>query len=349
MKYILFCNFPYTFGILKPIADELTSLEQDYVWYVSNQFLTSFPFVDEPICSNLKDLYEYQSDIIFSPGNSVPWFLRGVKVQVFHGLAGEKKGHFRIRDYFDLYLTQGPYFTERFKQLSQKKKFEVIETGWPKLDPLFSKSKQYQKKGDKFTILYAPTFSPSLTSAITLFKTIQSIAQLNNVDIRIKFHDKMVQKMGKELVLSYKKLAKNHSNITLVSNHDISIELVKADLMISDTSSVVYEFLLLDKPVITLNSTSDNIAWDNVTTPNEVLRLAKLHLLGKDINAGNRQFIIDQYHPYHDGQSSLRAINAAKKYISLNGVPEFRKISFSRKLENYKIYKYLPSISFWFK
>ena len=26
---------------------------------------------------------------------------RGLKVQVFHGLAGEKKGHFRIRHYFD--------------------------------------------------------------------------------------------------------------------------------------------------------------------------------------------------------------------------------------------------------
>ena len=29
--------------------------------------------------------------MIFVPGNEVPHFIRGVKTQVFHGLAGEKK------------------------------------------------------------------------------------------------------------------------------------------------------------------------------------------------------------------------------------------------------------------
>ena len=38
-----------------------------------------------------------------------------------------------------------------------------------------------------------------------------------------------------------------------------------ADLMINDTSSVVYGFLLLNKPVITFKSSSKSILWDNTT------------------------------------------------------------------------------------
>lgn len=277
LKYVLFCNFPYAFGILKPIADELSHRGEDYLWYLPSEFSSAFPFDDQTLCHSLEELYKYQPDVIFAPGNSVPWFLRGVKVQVFHGLAGEKKGHFRIRDYFDLYLTQGPYFTNRFNQLQQKhKNFEVSETGWCKLDPLFIKTKDadsLEKGNDHYTILYAPTFSPSLTSAVALQQTIESIADLDSVDVRIKFHDKMAQKMGAEIVESYKLLADQRQNITFVTNPDITDELVKADLMISDTSSVIYEFLLLNKPVITLNSTSENIVWDDVSQSEKVLEL----------------------------------------------------------------------------
>ena len=34
-----------------------------------------------------------------------------------------------------------------------------------------------------------------------------------------------------------------------------------ADILISDTSSVIYEFLLLDKPTISFNNISKNIQW----------------------------------------------------------------------------------------
>ena len=37
-------------------------------------------------------------------------YLPGVKIQVFHGYAAEKKDHWIIRRYFDTYFTQGPYF-----------------------------------------------------------------------------------------------------------------------------------------------------------------------------------------------------------------------------------------------
>ena len=133
-----------------------------------------FPFKSEPFSSDIKEIEAFKSDAIFVPGNEVPHYLRGVKIQVFHGLAGEKKGHFRIRNYFDLYLTQGPYFTNKFNELKSKfKDFDVVETGWPKLDIYGKDVHKYEEEKKSLLkkskcaniVLYAPTFSPSLTSA----------------------------------------------------------------------------------------------------------------------------------------------------------------------------------------
>jgi len=105
---------PYSFGILEPIMQVLKEKNYEYIWFVRTAILEKFPYQDQSHTTKIEDLVRFKSDAIFVPGNEVPHYLRGVKTQVFHGLAGEKKGHFRIRNYFDLYLTQGPYFTKWF-------------------------------------------------------------------------------------------------------------------------------------------------------------------------------------------------------------------------------------------
>jgi len=338
MKTILFCNLPYAFSILKPLADELERQGDDYLWYLDSSLIDIFPYKNAPTTSKIKDLENFQSDAIFVCGNDVPYWLRGVKVQIFHGLAGEKKGHFRIRDYFDLYLTQGSYFTDRFKALAKKhKNFEVVETGWCKLDRLYSISEETKLKKQKLLeqyvadkmVLYAPTFSPSLTSALALEETIRKIGELDDILVIIKFHDKM----NPDWIELYRK----NRNILIIEADDITQSLQMADLMISDSSSVVYEFTLLDKPVITLNSISENIDWCNVHSADEVYSSVIEVLNGHDTFAQNRKNTIALYHPYNDGKSAERMVNATKEYIQQNGVPTKRKISLLRK---WKMQKY---------
>ena len=109
-------------------------------------------------------------------------------------MSGKKKGHFVIRDFFDLYCTHGPATTSRFNQLAQKHGyFDVVETGWPKLDELFTTEKMPTTANGKPIILYAPTFSPALTSAPELFEEIKSLAQTKQHHWLIKFHPKMAQ------------------------------------------------------------------------------------------------------------------------------------------------------------
>jgi CDP-glycerol glycerophosphotransferase (TagB/SpsB family) len=340
MKTILFCNLPYAFSILKPLADELKSRGYEYLWYVDSSLADIFPYKNMPTTQSIKDLETFQSDAIFVCGNDVPYWLRGVKVQIFHGLAGEKKGHFRIRNYFDLYLTQGAYFTDRFKALAlTHKNFEVIETGWCKLDKLYSVSEEtkakklefLEKHSAKKMVLYAPTFSPSLTSAVALEKVIEKLAQEEDVLLIIKFHDKMNEEL-KEL---YEKM----NDVLIIESDDITELLQMADLMISDSSSVVYEFTLLDKPVITFNSTSENIDWCNVQSADEVYNNVIEVLDGDDVYAQNRKNTIALYHPYNDGKSAERMIGATENYIENHGVLVKRKVSLLRKYKMQKAYK----------
>ena len=343
MKCILFCENPYAFSILIPISKQLQERGHSYIWYISEKLVNEFPLKNESFTSQVSDLKPFMSDAIFVPGNEVPHFLRGIKIQVFHGLAGEKKGHFRIRHYFDLYLTPGPFFTKKFKQLALKHKdFKVLETGWSKLDIYGNDLELYEtdklqllkELSAESIILYAPTFSPSLTSANTLLHQIEVLAEDKKKVILIKFHDLMDQ----ETVENYKKLTTRISNIQLITDRNIVKYLFIADLMISDTSSVVYEFLLLNKPVVTLNARSPQVAWQNILEQDDLVESVNTHLK-TDPLANKRAHIIAEYHPYKDGLSAKRMVEATEQYILQNGVPEKRKLSFFRKYKINKKYR----------
>ena len=343
MKFILFCENPYAFGILAPIRAVLEEKKHSFLWYVTDKIRSEFPYKDDAHTSSIADLDKFSSDAILVPGNEVPYNLRGLKVQIFHGLAGEKKGHFKIRHYFDLYLTQGPYFTNAFKKLSEKyKDFDVIETGWSKLDDYskclheFDAEKEalLKEHNARKIVLYAPTFSPSLTSAPQLKNEIEKLAENPDYLILIKFHDLMAQ----DLVDAYKSLAKTNSNIQYVENRNVLKYLLLSDLMISDTSSVVYEFLLLNKPVITFNARSPKEAWENSNTYTDLSERVARNF-EQDPLAEKRAEIITSYHPYQDGKSSERMVEAIEEHIQRHGVPEVRKLSLFRKYKMRKMYK----------
>ena len=342
MKTTLFCKNPYAFGILKPLNDELTLRKHPVKWFIPDDIIEKFPFKEDcNYTTDIQEIHDFNNDVIFVPGNEVPHYLRGVKVQIFHGLAGEKKGHFRIRKYFDLYLTQGPYFTKRFQKLAKKfQDFEVIETGWPKLDQLFLQRNSYDDEKEKLKntynvkkiILYAPTFSPSLTSTLDLKNDIFKLANSETL-LLIKFHDLM----DKNVIAEYQKICDKVKNAKIIDDNNIIKYLILSDLMISDTSSVVYEFLLLDKPVITYNSNSKNIKWENISNPKQLITSVK-ETLKYDKFKNERNWIIENYHPYTDGKSSKRMIDTLKKYIQENPIPEKRKLPWGRKRKMIKMF-----------
>lgn len=93
MRIVLFCENKYAISILTPIQDAaLKNGNQDIFWYVHAKNIPEFPLKNEVKWTNsIQEVYDYSPEAIFVPGNIVPYYLPGVKIQVFHGYAAEKK------------------------------------------------------------------------------------------------------------------------------------------------------------------------------------------------------------------------------------------------------------------
>ena len=348
MKILLFCENKYAIDILNPIQEHVTAnkLPHKVLWYIHEKKIDTFAYADKVSwTTSMQEAYDFAPDAIFVPGNIVPYYLPGVKIQVFHGYAAEKKDHWIIRRYFDTYFTQGPYFTSHFKALAaQYGDFEVVETGWPKQDWIKQNLHRYdaekqellKKSGKKSIILYAPTFSPKLTSLPLpgMKEQLERLAKEREALIIMKFHPLTRQEWADE----YKAWADGCSDIMFIDKgENVTKYQLMSDVLISDTSSTVYEFLLLSRPVITVNTLSKAIYWENINSPDTLLE-AYDHALTDPAAISLRQWIVNNYDPYLDGHVCERMLNAAADYISRHGVPQKRKLNLWRKYTSIKTF-----------
>ena len=344
MRIVLFCENKYAIDILYPIYQEASESQgNDIFWYVDKRKIPIFPLDgDVRFTNSIQTVYNYSPEVIFVPGNIVPYYLPGVKIQVFHGYAAEKKDHWIIRRYFDIYFTQGPFFTKGFSALAQKYgDFEVVETGWPKQDWIkkhwhdfdVQKAELLSDHKKKQVVLYAPTFSPSLTSLPHIKEALVNLVKEKDIVLLLKFHPLTKQ----EWVEDYKLLAEQEEHIVWVDDFDVTKYQLMSDVMISDTSSTVYEFLLLDRPVVTFCTISKDIYWINITDISQLSEAFEKAQHDDDC-IQKRQWIVDNYDPYLDGNVCKRMLAAAADYIKRHGVPKQREINLWRKYVSIKTF-----------
>ncbi|MHC4377266.1 MAG: CDP-glycerol--glycerophosphate glycerophosphotransferase, partial [Planctomycetota bacterium] len=190
-RFLFYIEQPYSYSILRPLQEEIRSRGDSAAWFLAGKHVSRDQLKsDELHLESVRAVREFDPQAVFVPGNVVPDFFPGLKVQVFHGLEWKKKGHFAIRGFFDLYCTHGPITTERFDQLAERhRSFRVIETGWPKLDPYLGQPEDGASTPP--TVVYAPTFSPSLSSASALLPELTRLARAGRFRFQVKFHPKM--------------------------------------------------------------------------------------------------------------------------------------------------------------
>lgn len=343
MKVVLFCEQRYAISILEPLQDESLRRNYEVLWFIDKRNIKDFKPISDSISwtTNIQEIYDFNPDLIFVPCNIVPYYLPGVKIQIFHGYAAEKKDHWVIRKYFDMYMTQGPFFTEGFKRLEKKyKTFEVLETGWTRQDWIFKhlnsfntyKNELLTKYNKKEIVLYAPTFSPSLTSLPFIKdELLRLVNEYKDILLLLKFHPLTKEEWVKE----YKQLAIENDSILWIDDNDVTKYEIISDLMISDTSSVVYEFLLLNKPVITLNNVAKDIYWNNIDEAEKLLSTYN-NIKTLDDTKHLREWIVNNYDPYLDGKVASRMLDGGIDYIKRKGVPKEKKVNLWRKYTSVK-------------
>jgi len=196
--------------------------------------------------------------------------LNSKKIQLWHGIPLKKIGKQVIKHnfinllsgylaYYDLLISTSKYITES----AFSKAFDydtILESGYPRNDVLhkhetdlillgtdksnISSIKELKNKGHKI-ILYAPTFRDTGGDAIhdNVLDTeaLSKFAVENELIFVFKFH----------AARKYEHEFKTMRNIIEYENHcDIYPLLPYTDLLITDYSSIYFDYLLLDKPVL---------------------------------------------------------------------------------------------------
>lgn len=326
-RYLFYISKTYSLNIITPLVNYLNQTNHTYRFYISNKVKKQFPnhWNKEFVCNDLESTIMFNPDFVFVPGNFVDYRIPGVKVQLFHGLGVEKEAHFAIRHFFDIYLTSGPFVTNRFNQLRKKHHdyFDVIETGWPKVDYILSfKSIQlkqvFQIPKSSNVILYAPTFSSKMESASDLIDYIPQMINENEFWF-LKFHELMPDK----IIEQYKLILPQNAYI-IPKKADITPYLIDSDIMISDTSSVIYEFMILNKPVITYKTIAREDKGINITNHNELRSAIDKLTANPGILAEHIKKHINEINPYLDGKIAERIINSLEK-IDPNLYPKPKK------------------------
>jgi CDP-glycerol glycerophosphotransferase (TagB/SpsB family) len=327
LKYLFFVTKPYSFAILEPIDKYLNNTNNGITaWFTASTAKEIIP--NGKLLKTTEEVMAFNPDVVLVPGNIVPNYWPGIKVQIFHGMDDEVKGFYDITGQFDLYCTHGQEMTAQYIILADKYKYFIVEeTGWPKLDPLFNRinSKQDSKKDiikkigfddNRPILIYAPTFPPKYTSAHDLFADIAKLK--DKYQWLIKFHTLMDEKIQTQ----YRGLASE--SFKIIDDNNILPYFDISDILITDTSSVAYEFLPMDRPIITYKAIARTDKGINIIDPKDLHGAIIRSLDNPQECSDNRQFYLDEIHPYRDGKSSERAVNVINDSIVTNIFSELK-------------------------
>jgi len=315
--YLLFATELYALPVLRPLDAAIRASGGESAWFAPASFASHLS-APEQLLAGVDAVQRFKPDAIFAASNWVPQFFPGAKVQVFHGFSVDKRsperGHFRIRGLFDLYCTQGPATTRPFEELAREHgHFAVAETGWPKLDPLFapddgSAAALYPADG-RPVVLYAATFTEALSSARVLLDEITAQVARGDRYWLLTLHPKS----DPALVDAYRRLA--GPNARFIEADALVPALRAAGVLVCDTSSVVSEFVVQRKPVVTFRNRAPKPHMIDISDPRDLEGALQRAFAPTDALRTELASYADLIHPWRDGRSSERVLGAARDFI----------------------------------
>jgi CDP-glycerol glycerophosphotransferase (TagB/SpsB family) len=307
-------------------------------WLIIGDASTKLLNSDEHACTGVADAVTYKPDAVFAPGNRIPAFIPGLKIGVFHGLNQDKRGNiYSDRGQFDLYCTEGPIRTNMLAPLGRKcGYFRVKETGWLKLDAILN-CQETASSYNRPQILYASTFTARLSGAEALYTEIKRLSQQEKWQWLITLHPKT----DPQTVAKFQAL--QNDNLSFHGTEEVISLLHRAEVMVSDNSSVLQEFLLLGKPVVTYRNRNPQACLINIQEPQE-LENAIESALNPDSSALQAiKAYKSSVTPFLDGKSAGRILDATEEML-ISGWHDKKPANIWRNL---KMRRQLNYFRFW--
>lgn len=317
-RYLLFATELYALPILRPLEAAIRARGGEAAWFLPKAAAAHL-HAGEHQLADARAVAAWAPRAVLAASNWAPHFFPGAKVQLFHGFNVEKRaderGHFRIRGLFDLYCTQGPATTTPFRELAREHgHFAVVETGWPKLDPLFApdggEAAALRPADGRPVVLYASTFTESLSSAPLLHAEIARQVADGARYWLLTLHPKS----DPHWVAEYRALA--GSNARFVEADALVPALRAADVLVSDTSSVVSEFVVQRKPVVTLRNRAPKPHMIDIQEPAQLEAALEQAFAPSPALRAELEAYANAIHPARDGRAGERVLDAVADLLA---------------------------------
>ena len=183
---------------------------------------------------------------------------------------------------------------------------------------------------DKPVILFASTFTPSLSAAEPLFDTIKDLIDKGNYNWLLTLHPKMAA----ATVDKYRSL---HSPCARYFDSSRTLDLLQAaDVMVCDTSSIIAEFQLQNRPAVTLNNRKPGPWLIDISSADQLESAISQALSPPPALLSAIEERNDAIHPFRDGASCQRILQALDQFEQLEPPLSCRRpLNIQRKLSHW--------------
>lgn len=179
-----------------------------------------------------------------------------------------------------------------------------------------------------------PLYSPNFSSTPDLFEAIVKLSKQKDWRWLIKFHPKMTN----EWIEKFK--AQTHEKLQIVGDTQLFEVFQQSDVILSDTSSNITEFILQGKPAVTYKNAQPEEVFINFTDPTQLEHSLSLALNGKCKKEQIANYC-QQMHPYNDQKSSERILDAVENILqNLLCAKKRKPLNLFRHLKMRKAYSY---------
>ena len=260
-------------AVLGPVAEALEREPHVDVWYTSEYPDRVKPLVSPSRFLTHADVEWRRFDVYI---NADPWAAARLRrcahrVNFFHGVAGKydldspaglpmgyeyySRVAFINRDRMTRYLAAGVVTPE-----------QAVLVGYPKLDRLANGGYDAATiraslglDSQRRTALYAPTYSPASSLHLAGEEIVSHLADAN-FNVIVKLHDRSLDpdpryNAGIDWRARFTSLAASRpGRIAYVEGTDSSPLLAASDIMVTDHSSVGFEYCVLDRPLIVFDA-----------------------------------------------------------------------------------------------
>lgn len=287
-------------NVFAPVCEQFERHKTPLVFYTSSEddpvFEQNYEYVkSEYIGSGNKafarlNMLEADVCLMTTPGLDVYQLKRskGVKhySHILHALDDATSYRLFGLDYFDSVLLSGEYQKSGIRELEALRGIaqkELVVVGCPYLDVLQEKLQSLPQQDDNFTVLVAPSWGASGILSKYGEKLLTPLVQTGwNIIVRPHPQSKTSEAdMLKKLEVKYK----NCKNLFWDYEAESIASLSKADIMISDFSSVIFDYcFLFDKPFLYCNNEFDHRPYDSGDLKETPWKFSVLQDIGVELN-----------------------------------------------------------------